>query len=234
MPRPTVLRRATRSRIALTALVLVGLLAVVGAGTFAGFNAETRNPGNRFATGTLVLGNTKASGASCLSTAGGTTDANVNLACDQLFDVSVSKPGDSASARVTITNQGSVAASALRVYSADCVDADVATETYRGTGNPCSTIQLVIQRYADAAFTTPVECVYGGGSASTCDWSDATKTLAAFRGTHGDAATGKTVGSGLTSGAARYFEVRLLLPSTADNTFQGRQATVDLTWYAEQ
>ncbi|MFO1537217.1 MAG: hypothetical protein ACKOVH_05240 [Actinomycetota bacterium] len=234
MSHRTVLPSSTRGRVALSVLVLVGLLAVVGAGTFAGFNAETRNPGNQFATGTLVLGNTKASGASCLSTAGGTTDANVNPTCDQLFDLAVRKPGDSASARVTIANQGSVAASALRVFSAACVDADVAAETYHGTGNPCSKIQLVIQRYSDAAFTTPVECVYGGGSASTCDWTDATKTLAAFQGTHGTAATGRTVGSGLASGAARYFEVRLLLPSTSDNTFQGRQATVDLTWYAEQ
>ena len=234
MSKRTVRPRSFRARVAGTVIVVVGLLTVVGAGTFATFNARTTNPGNLFATGSLVLGNTKTSGATCLSTAGGTTDANVNDACDQLFDLTVRKPGDSATARLSVANVGSVAASALRVFSARCDDADVAAETYHGTGSPCGQVQLVIQRYSDATFSTPVECVYGGGTASTCDFSDATKTLAAFRAVHADAASGRTVGTGLAAGATRHLEVRLLLPVTADNSLQGRQATVDLTWYAEQ
>jgi hypothetical protein len=226
--------RTTRARIGATVLVLVGLLTVIGAGTFASFNARTANPGNLFANGTLVLSNTEATGTSCLSTAGGTTDVNVNDGCDQLFDLTVRKPGDSASARLTVANAGTVAASALRVFSAACTDGDVAAETYRGTGNPCAQVQLVIQRYSDASFSTPVECVYGGGTATTCDFSDTTKTLAAFQGAHDSPTTGRTVGSGLASGAARHLEVRLLLPLSTDNSFQGRQATVDFTWYAEQ
>src|SRR5690606_32179187 len=65
-----------RKRIAATVLVLVGLVAAVGVGAFASFNAQTSNPGNLFADGTLVLSNSVNGGTACLSTAGGTTDTN--------------------------------------------------------------------------------------------------------------------------------------------------------------
>ena len=233
-PDPTRNPRRLRRRLGLTAVVLVGLVAVVGAGTFASFNVASKNPGNQFADGTLVLSNTKDSGTACLSTGGGTTDVNANNACEQLFGLSVRKPGDSSSTNVTIRNEGSLPASALKVFSAACANADVATETYHGTGNPCAQIQLTIQRYTNSSFTTPAECVYGGGNGTTCDFSDATKTLAAFQSAYGSSGAGKAIGSGLASGASSYLKVSVLLPAGSDNSFQGRQATADLTWYAEQ
>jgi predicted ribosomally synthesized peptide with SipW-like signal peptide len=222
-------------RIALSLLVVVAAAAAIGAGTFATFSAQTRNPGNVFASGTLVLSDTKSGGSACLSTGGGTTDANVNNNCDQLLSLTVKKPGDSGSANLTVKNDGTVAASALRVFeAAACADADAPTETYHGTGSPCGTVQLYVQQYSDAAFSTPSACLYGGGTANACDFSDAAKTLAAFRTSYSTSGNGLAIGSGLAAGSSVYLKVAVQLPSTADNTLQGRQATFDLTWFAQQ
>lgn len=221
-------------KLVLSAAVVLGAATVVGAGTFASFNAQTKNPDNVLAAGTLVLSNTKDGGAACLSTAGGTTDTNANAGCDTLLSLTVQKPGDSGTADLTIANAGSLAASELRVFSAACTDGDASGESYHGTGLPCDKVQLYVQQYADPAFATPSACLYGGATVATiCDFSDATKTLSDFQTAYGTSGSGLLVGS-LAAGASNYFKVGVMLPSSADNTFQGRQATFDLTWHAVQ
>jgi hypothetical protein len=219
-----------RTKIVLSALVLVGVLGAVGVGTFATFNAQTTNPGNVFADGTLVLSNKVGSGTTCFSTGAGTnTDTNSNSSCDQLFNLSAKKPGDSGSANLTVKNEGSIAATALKVYTAACTNADASGETYHGTGLPCSAIDLTIQEY-DSTFTTAGTCVYGGAS---CAFDD-TKTLAAFQTSYNTSTNGLAIGSGLASGASKYLKVSVKLPTSAGNSYQGRQATADFTWYADQ
>lgn len=225
---------STGRKILLSALIAAAAAASLGAGVFATFNASTRNAGNLFANGTLVLSNTKQGGTACLSTGGGSTDTNANNACPQLFDLTVRKPGDEGSANLTIKNEGSIPASVLEVFSTACTDADVPGEAYNGTGSPCSKVQLTIQQYADAGFSTPSSCIYGGGTATTCDFSDTSKTLAAFQAAHNSPSNGLSIGSGLPSGSAAYFKVAVRLPADADNSFQGRQATIDFNWYAQQ
>ncbi|HET9444253.1 MAG TPA: hypothetical protein VFO65_13065, partial [Acidimicrobiales bacterium] len=110
--------------------VVAGIGALAGAGTFATFTAQTTNPTNTFANGTLVLSNTVDAGAACLSTGGGTTDTNANGSCDTVFNLSVKAPGDSSTANLTLENMGSLAASALKVFSGSCTDADAAGESY--------------------------------------------------------------------------------------------------------
>ena len=219
-----------RTKIVLSALVLLGVFGAVGVGTFATFNAQAQNPGNVFADGTLVLSNKVGSGTTCLSTGGGTnTDTNSNSSCDQLFNLSAKKPGDSSSATLTLKNEGSIAASALKVFTTACTNANASSETYHGTGLPCSAIDLTIQEY-DSTFTTPGTCVYGGAA---CAFDD-TKTLAAFQSSYNTSTNGLAIGSGLGAGASRYLKVSVQLPSSAGNSYQGRQATADFTWYAEQ
>ena len=221
-------------KIALSGVVVLSAAAFAGAGTFASFNAQTKNPGNALATGTLVLSDTKSGGSACLSTGGGTTDTNANDSCDTLLNLTVQKPGDSGSANLTIKNEGSLAASALKAFSAACANSDASAETYHGTGLPCGKVQLYIQRYSDPAFTLPAACLYGGSTVlNTCDFSDETKTLAAFQSSHGNSTNGANIGS-LAAGASNYFKVAVQLPASADNTFQGRKATFDLTWHAAQ
>jgi hypothetical protein len=215
--------------------VVAGIGALAGAGTFATFTAQTTNPTNTFANGTLVLSNTVDGGSACLSTAGGTTDSNVNAACDTLFSLAVKAPGDSSTADLTLENVGSLAASALKVFSASCTDGDAAGEAYHGTGSPCGTVQLYIQQYSDA-FTTPSACLYGGANGASCDFSDTGKTLSAFVAAHPDLAGGLSAGTLEESGGADTTWVRIgvQLPSTADNTLQGRSASLAFNWHITQ
>src|SRR5207244_142624 len=80
------------TKIVLTAAVLMALCGFTAAATVASFTAETTNPTNKFATGTLVLSNKVNSGTACLSTAGGTTDTNTHGACDTPFSLTVKQP----------------------------------------------------------------------------------------------------------------------------------------------
>jgi hypothetical protein len=214
----------------LTVGAVAGVAALSASGTFATFSAQTTNTGNTFAQGTLVLSDKVGAGAACLSTGAGTvTDTNVNLTCGAAFNLTVRKPGDTATANLVLKNEGSLGASALKAFSSACTDANATGETYNGTGSPCGKVQLYLQQYSDAAFTTPSACLYGGAVASTCDFSDATKTLGAFATAYPSSGSALTVGA-LTAGSSAYVKVGVQLPSTADNTFQGRKASVDLSW----
>src|SRR5262249_10409774 len=93
---------STRRKIVLTSTVVLLPAAALGFGSFATFNAQTNNPNNLFAHGTIVLSNTKQGGSACLSTGGGNTNTNVNAACDQLLNLTVRKPGDSGTANLTL------------------------------------------------------------------------------------------------------------------------------------
>ena len=224
----------TSRKIVLSAVIVIVLAAGVGFGSFATFTAETDNPGNVFAHGTLVLSNTKQGGSACLSTGGGNTNTNVNTTCDQLFNLTVKKPGDSGTVNLTLKNVGSLDASSFKVFSPICSNADASGESYHGTGNPCSVIQLYVQQWSDSGFSTPSACLYGGASGNTCNFSDTSKTLGAFATSYSSSANGLTIGSGLSASASAYFTIGVKSPSTADNTYQGRQATQDFDWYIAQ
>lgn len=200
--------------------------------TEAAFNAQTRNPLNVFGSGTLVLANTKQGSTTCLSTNGGTTDTNVNNGCEALMNTTVRKPGDTAVGRVTLTNNGSINASALQLYSSACANANATGESFNGSGLMCGKLTLYIQKYTSATFATPQTCVYGGGTGTTCAHDNAAKTINNFVSTY---TSGAPAGLGaLASGASGYYEVGIGFPSNSDNTFQGRQASFDLTWVLVQ
>lgn len=220
-----------RNKILKSLAVLAMMGAVIGGGTYATFNAETRNPGNSWTSGTLVLSNTVDSGTACLSTGAGTsTDTNVNANCDAIFDQTLRKPGDSASAALTLTNEGSLAGT-LKLLGGTCIDSDASGETYHGSGSPCGKVQLYVQQTDSGG--NPTSCLYGvTGDPNTCDFDAsgaAAKTLADFA----SSSAGHDLGS-LATGASRYFTVAVKLPSDADNTFQGRRAAIDFTWTLTQ
>jgi len=222
-----------KQKVLLSTGVITALGALGGLGAFASFTAQTRNPGNVFSEGTLVLNNTKTGGTSCLSTGGGNTDVNVNNVCDQLLSLTVKKPGDSGTATLAVANGGSIAASVFKVFGPTCTNSDALAESYHGTGNPCSQVQLYIQQYSDSLFATPSACLYGGASGVTCDFSDTAKTVSAFTTSYNTSSNGLSIGA-LAAGATAHFKIGVQLPSSADNTYQGRQATFDLTWFAQQ
>jgi hypothetical protein len=61
---------SSKKKLVLSAFVVAAMLAVVGAGTFATFNAQASNGGNLFADGTLVLSNKVGTATACLPTGG--------------------------------------------------------------------------------------------------------------------------------------------------------------------
>jgi hypothetical protein len=219
-----------RRKLFLTSAVVSVLAATLGFGSFATFDAQTNNPSNTFAQGTIVLSNTKQGGTACLSTGGGNTNTNVNVSCDQLLNLTAQKPGNGGSANVTLKNVGSLDASIFKVFSPTCTNADALTETYHGTGSICGQVQLDIQQYSDAGFTTPSGCLYGHATGNTCDWTDTTKTLSAFATAYPNSGSGLSLG-GLAAGASAYLKISFQSASSADNTTQGRQAAIDLDWY---
>jgi hypothetical protein len=215
--------------------VVAGIGVLAGAGTFATFTAQTTNPSNTFANGTLVLSNKVNAGAVCLSTGGGNTDSNSNGSCSTAFNLSVKAPGDSGTTDITLQNVGSLAASALKAFSASCTDADAVGENYHGTGSPCGIVQIYIQQYSDA-FTTASGCLYGGATGAICDFSNTAKTLSSFVADHTNLAAGLSAGSLAASGGAdtTWIRIGVKLPSTADNTYQGRSASMALNWHITQ
>jgi predicted ribosomally synthesized peptide with SipW-like signal peptide len=223
-------KQSLKKRVLMTFGTLGVAAAVAGGGTFATFNAQTTNPGNTFATGTLVMSNKVNALTACLSTGAGTTTDTNSFNCDTAFNLTAKKPGDSGTANITIKNEGSIAATALKLFSAACTNADAAGETYHGTGSTCGSVQFYVQQYSDA-FTTVSSCLYGGTTvANTCDFSNASKTLADFVSNYPNAGGGLGAGA-LASGSSSYFTIGVKMPLTADNTVQGRKASIDLTWF---
>jgi hypothetical protein len=224
-------------KVVLSLGVVAGIGALAGAGTFATFTAQTGNPSNTFANGTLVLSNKVNSGTACLSTGGGTTDVNNNASCSTAFSLSVKAPGDSGTSNLTLKNMGSLPASALVVFSGTCDDSDAAGENYHGTGSPCAKVQFYVQQYSDSGFSTPSACLYGGAAvANICDFSDAGKTLATFVTDHTDLSEGLSAGGLAAAGGADtvWIKVGVKLPDDADNTYQGRAASLALNWHITQ
>jgi predicted ribosomally synthesized peptide with SipW-like signal peptide len=212
----------------LKVLLVLGVFAVVGggAGTFASFNATVTNAGNTFATGTLVLQDGVGS-TLCLSTGGGATDTNANsTGCAKVFNVSVKKPGDTASGTVDLQNVGSLNASHLTVTSSSCTASNATGESFHGTGDPCTVLDVYVQEVDGSS--NNVKCWYGGGAGGTTCSFDDTKTVAALGG------AGSADLSGIAASATRHFVVGLELQPTAGNAFQGRAAAIDLTWQATQ
>jgi predicted ribosomally synthesized peptide with SipW-like signal peptide len=83
-------------RFLLTALVVGGLSALVGLGTYSAFSATTTNSGNSISSGTVSIS----------QHTGATT----------LYNVSNQKPGDSTTKCVRVTYAGSLTASAVKLY----------------------------------------------------------------------------------------------------------------------
>ena len=217
--------------------LLVGVLAVgaltalIGAGTFATFDATTSNS-STFQSGTIVLSNTVGAGTACLSTAAGNPILAANSAgCDALFSTTNQKPGDTASAHVTLVNTGSINATTLKLYATGaCANASAPdTNGNFGNGNMCSQLQMtVLETQSDFTTSTGSGCIYGGVA---CAFSASD--------TPGDFGTNHQVGSAfnlgaLNAAATRYFVVSVLFPAAPNNSFQGSQDSLSIAWNAAQ
>lgn len=121
-PRPaaaapaTAAKRFNPTKTVLLLLMVVGIAAYFGgAGTFAGFTAETTNPNESLASGTLVLRDNVST--NCDSSAGASNN-NVNANCDVALAFTNQEPGVyTGTATVNLTNRGSLNASKLYLWA---------------------------------------------------------------------------------------------------------------------
>lgn len=97
-------------------MMVVGVIAYFGgAGTWAGFTAETTNPNDALASGTLLLRNNVTSNC---DSAAGESNNNVNANCNVALSFANQEPGVFVgTATVTLTNTGSLNASKLYVWA---------------------------------------------------------------------------------------------------------------------
>lgn len=242
----------------LISLMVVGVVVgMVGSGTFASFNAVTRNAAT-ITSGVLVLGDKVNAGSECFS-AGGTAPSNPQTvgaanqtACTGVWSITTQTPGTAITPlKMTIRNAGNLSASALDLYAqAACADSTNGSG-YNGGGSLCGQIQLEVEQYTDNTFGTPSRCWYGSTSAGAClaeankvpagcnistctsyPFSDATRTLSNFGGT---VTSGAPINTGaLASGGSAYFLVFANLPGTSGDSFQGRRADLTFTWQVLQ
>lgn len=208
--------------------------------TFASFTATVAN-GASFNTGSLVLSNQRANATACLSTGGGTTDTNAND-CDALFTL-VLQDGGSSNVQITVTNEGSIDASALTLHWADgttpCTTVDDLAWNYHGTGDLCGIMRLQVQEYPSDAdqnsnIRTNGTCWFGGGAGTNaCSFSNS-QDLAAFSLLDGDG--GDVIDMGpLAAGATRWYRVYLNVPAgQLTNAMMGRLVEFGFTWSLAQ
>lgn len=226
--------------------ILLSLLAIGGAaslsvsGTYAILLSEETNSGSTVASGTLTFGNTVGTGTTCYTYGGPSSPGNVNGNCAALLSGSTEYyPGDSASATVTITNNGSLPIGDLVVYMPSCtVQTTPGASGHTGGGDPCSYITdglgnpdgplLSIQETSPTSY-----CWYPDGAPGACspsfpqdDW------FGIFAQYVNTPPAALDLGPGPGPGQSRTFTITVALPANADPRLQGEQALFSLAWHA--
>jgi hypothetical protein len=211
-----------------SAIVLGAVGSITVGGAYGMLNSEGTNTGSTVASGTLTLSNVVGTtGTTCFSY-GASSTSNVNNTCQALFvSTSENYPGTPATAKVTITNNGSLDATDLSVYMPSCASATTPGAPSPGGANLCGAggAQFYVQE-TDAA-GTPTKCWFPSGT--TCAF--AANSLFVFATNDNATSSGLDLGSGPTHAAARYFVIGMQLAANALNTLQGQAALFSLTWH---
>lgn len=115
---PVARKRFSTSKAILVLMMMVGIVAYFGgAGTFAGFTAQTSNANSTLGSGSLLLQNTVNASPVCESKVGESSN-NVNANCTALFSYSNQEPGVySGVSTVTIKNSGTLNASTMYLWA---------------------------------------------------------------------------------------------------------------------
>jgi hypothetical protein len=214
-------------KVLLSMIVLGSLSFLTVTGAFALLNAETRNIGATFASGTLTFGNKVNAGTLCYSYGGPVSPGNVNSSCGALFTSATQMyPGTPATSQVTIANNGSLDAK-LSVYMPSCTSVATPGAPSPGGADPCGSAgaRFYIQE-TDLSFT-PTTCRFPA-AAGTCSFN--ANSLFFFKSNASTAPTAFDLGTGPIHGQSRYFLIGMQLPSTASNALQGQEALFSLTW----
>jgi hypothetical protein len=214
---PTGSKRFSTSKAILVLMMLMGIIAYFGgAGTFAGFTAETTNPNDALASGTLTLQNNVTS--NCASQAGESNN-NVNANCNVALSFSNQEPGTFVgTATVTLTNTGSLNASKLYLW-APYANAVLSTAT--GTGSISS-----LAVYASGHGPAGVEGTMAAGDLITVTYGSTSQTFCVGAGGAAGGATTIPVSStGSCTGYSTTPTISFLPGATVQDTSSDTSAT---------
>ena len=198
-------RRFTPVAIA-TGLLGAVLLSVSMTGTLSGFVASIQNSTNTAATGSLTMEEKTTSGTivTCLSTDGGTiyTNAATCATINKFGGSTAMIPGAApVNTPITIKNTGTVNAATFTLTPGLC------TQTTGGVGaatNLCSKINVVLTSGSTTIFSGTAAALAAGGII--------------------------TIAGPPAASVAVPFNFAVSVDTTADNTYQGLQASLPLTW----
>jgi hypothetical protein len=214
---PAVRKRFSTSKAILVLMMLMGIVAYFGgAGTFAGFTAETTNPNDALASGTLTLRNNVTS--NCDSQAGESNN-NVNANCNVALNFSNQEPGTFVgTATVTLTNTGSLNASKLYLW-APYANAVLSTAT--GTSSIGS-----LSVYASGHGPAGVEGTMAAGDLITVTYGSTSQTFCVGAGGAAPGATTIPVSStGACTGYSTTPTISFLPGATVQDTSSDTSAT---------
>ena len=218
----------------LWSLVVLGVLTtVVGASSFASFTAQTTNPSNTFAAGTLTMTNvagTAVSGSDCAT-------ATLSGTCATLFAAGTAgttgltnfTPGGSdVSNTVSITYTGSLPTGDFRLYASSYAAKGAGSAALCTASNPASKLNLQVTVGATIIYPT-TGSGYGTLDGFATTYTSAGTGLPLRGGTNGSG----TAGVWATNDVGTY-TINVNLDASADNTYQGCQSVAALNWYAGQ
>jgi predicted ribosomally synthesized peptide with SipW-like signal peptide len=227
----------TRVKQYLMLLTVIGLVSIAsGSGTFASFSAQTTNPGNTFAAGTLFLHNL-ANGTTSCSSESQTTGPNFNIdptGCGILFTADLSQ--GVATAHVALTNAGSLASTDLLAGVPTCAWSknNGGSPTFISLPADCSGAEVTIQE-TQSNYTTNVYCAYGpSGTQPACDAPDNTATLDDMKTASQQLLTTAAAPTTLAAGATRYYVITVDPSSVGTgNALQNLKLTFDMSWHID-
>ena len=165
---PVARKRFSTSKAILVLMMLMGVVAYFGgAGTFAGFTAQTTNPNATLGSGSLLLQNTVNANPVCESKTGESNN-NVNANCTALFSFTNQEPGVfSGVSTVTIKNSGTLPASTMYLWAPY---ANGVLSTTITSGNNVTSLSLYASGHGPAGLEGTVNSgdhilvTYGGNS----------------------------------------------------------------------
>lgn len=211
MTSPFAGKRLRFTPLALTTVLLsAGLLSMSVTGTLSGFAAQITNSANSATTGTLVMQETglgsNGTPVTCLSTDSGSVSTN-SATCttiNKFGGPTTMVPGSKVVTSVTFKNTGTAAASGFTLLPGpSCTQTNVGATNGSAT-DLCAKMALTVTQDGGAAF-------FDGNL----------KTFAA---------SGLTTLTKVAAGGTSTFVFTVTLDQNADNTYQGLQASVPMTW----
>lgn len=234
-----------RAKQYLMLLCVIGLVSVAsGSGTFASFSAQTTNPGNTFASGTLFLHDTPNGGTTCTSESA-TTGPNFNINpgdgsngnnCAAFF-TNASFTGGALTAHLALNDAGTIPTSDIMFDVPSCSitsnQANTGSSVTFGSAPTCAQMYITVQE-TQSNYTTNVYCAYGTDVSGTCAAPSNTLTLANTNSLQTLLTTGAATAT-LAAGGTRYYVITVSPGGVAsDNTLQNRLLTFGLTWHIDQ